>query len=111
MIIIAGSIRLDPERVDAALEAGWPHIEGARGQRGCLAYQWALEPREPGRVEVFERWQDEAALAAHLEGPHYRNMLATLGAHGLQTAEVAKYRVDAHCPVYDEQGKARADFF
>ena len=111
MIIIAGSIRLDPAQVEEALEAGWPHIEGARGQRGCLAYRWTLEPREPGRVEVFERWQDEAALAAHLAGPHYRSMLATLGAHGLQGAEVEKYRIDRQGAVYDEQGKPRADFF
>lgn len=111
MIIIAGSIHLDPERVEQALEAGWPHIEGARAQRGCLAYRWSRDPREPGRVEVFEHWQDESALAAHLEGPYYRNMLAALGAHGLRGAEVAKYRVDAHGPVYDEQGRPRADFF
>ena len=111
MILIAGSIRLDPARVEEALEAGWPHIQAAREQRGCLAYRWSLEPREPGRVEVFEQWEDEAALSAHLEGPHYRNMLSTLGAHGLLSADVAKYRVDAHGPVYDEKGRPRADFF
>jgi len=111
LILIAGSIRLDPDRVGAALEAGWPHIEAAREQRGCLAYRWSLDPREAGRVEVFEQWADEAALAAHLEGPHYRNMLSTLGAHGLLSAEVAKYRVDVHGPIYDEKGRPRADFF
>ena len=71
-------------------------------------------PAESPSPEVLafpEAYPERFALAAHLEGPHYRNMLATLGAHGLQGAEVAKYRVDAHCPVYDEQGKARADFF
>ena len=97
--------------MEQALEAGVPHIDAARGQPGCLAYRWSLDPREPGRVEVFEHWKDEGALAAHLEGPHYRNMLAALGAHGLRGAEVAKYRVDQHGPVYDEQGRARADFF
>jgi len=60
---------------------------------------------------VFEAWADEAALSAHFAGSWYKGMLATLGAHGLRGADVAKYRSDLREPVYDPTGRPRADFF
>lgn len=111
MIIIAGTVDLDPARRDAALAAGRPHVEAALAQPGCLAYAWAVDPLTPGRVVVYERWESEAALAAHLAGPHYRAMFRTLAAHGLRGAEVAKYAIARSGPVYDSSGRPRADFF
>ena len=62
-------------------------------------------------MHVFERWESQEALAAHLAGPYYKNMLATLAGFGVTVANVSKYRIDAQCPVYDSQGTPRADFF
>lgn len=111
MIIIAGTIELDPERRDEALTKAQPHIDGALGQAGCEAYTWAADHDSQGRVEVFERWSGESELAAHFEGPHYKAMLATLGGFGLRGVDVSKYRVDLREPVYDADNKPRADFF
>ena len=111
MIIIAGDIHLDPERVEEALEAAWPHIEGGRSQPGCLAYDWSFHRHDTGLVHVFERWESHEALAAHLAGPHYKNMLETMGQFGVKAAEVSKFRIDLQGPVYDSHGKARAHFF
>ena len=55
MIIIAGTIELDPDRRDEALVAAQPHIDGALTQQGCEAYTWSADLNSPGRVEVFER--------------------------------------------------------
>jgi hypothetical protein len=38
-------------------------------------------------------------------------MLALLGKYGALNAEVSKFRVDLEEPVYDPEGKPRADFF
>jgi len=111
MIIIAGTAELDPARRDAALRAAGELFAATRAQPGCLDYVWCADPARPGRVYVYERWRDTAALAAHLAGPCYRGMLAVLGRHGLRGADVAKYRVDRSEPVYDGAGKPRADFF
>ncbi|MFT5442370.1 MAG: quinol monooxygenase YgiN [Myxococcota bacterium] len=111
MIIIAGNMDLDPEQRDAALNAGQPFIDGALTQDGCEAYTWAADLDKPGRIHVFERWADEASLAAHFKGPHYSAMLVSMGKHGLRAADVAKYRVDLSEPVYDPDNKPRADFF
>ncbi len=110
-IIISGTVDLDPEHLDSALQATAPLIEGALTQPGCLDYDWCPDPRRAGRLRVFERWQDEAALAAHFAGPWYRQMRETLGRFGLAGASTAKYRVDLCEPVYDDTGTPRADFF
>lgn len=110
-IIISGTIDLDPERLTAALEAGRPFIKGALTQEGCLAYDWCPEPTTPGRIRVFECWQNEAALARHFKNEHYLNMRDCLGEFGLLASDVRKYRVDLEEPVYDETLTPRADFF
>lgn len=111
MIVIAGTIEIDPEQRAVALNRAIPHIDGALSQQGCEAYTWSADLNAPERIEVFERWSNEEDLCAHFAGPHYKAMLETLGAHGLRSAQVSKYRVDLCEPVYGPDGKPRADFF
>jgi quinol monooxygenase YgiN len=110
-IIISGTVDLDPERIDAALVAVRPLIEGALTEPGCLDYDWCPDPRHPGRLRVFERWQDEESLAAHFDNRWYLEMRQALAGFGLRGAETAKYRVDLSEPVYDQTMTPRADFF
>jgi quinol monooxygenase YgiN len=110
-IIISGTVDLPPERLEAALAAAKPLIEGALTEDGCLDYDWCPDPLIPGRIRVFERWVDEASLAAHFQTHWYMNMRDTLGSFGILAAETAKYRVDLSEPVYDTTGTPRADFF
>lgn len=110
-IIISGTVDLPPERLDAALEAARPLIDGALTQPGCLDYDWCPDPRHPGRLRVFERWESEQALTTHFQNQWYQRMRETLGSFGLLGAATAKYRVDLTEPVYDDKGVPRADFF
>ena len=110
MIIIAGTVDLDPQQRAAALAAGRVHMEATRREEGCLDYVWSADPLVPGRVYVFERWESRDALAAHFGGPHYAAMLATMSAHDIRAVEVLKYRADRREPVYDSSGKPSADF-
>ena len=110
MILIAGTVDVDPAQRDAALEAGRPHMEATRAQQGCLDYVWSADLLVPGRIYVYERWQSEEALAAHFSGPHYLNMRNTIAGYGLRGADVLKYRPALTEPVYDAKGVPRADF-
>lgn len=110
-VIIAGHMKIDADKRDAALAAGEEQIVGALTQPGCEAYAWTLDPHVENRVYVFERWTDIESLASHLAGPWYQGMVKVLGAHGVHDAHVAKYRVDLAEPVYDATGTPRADFF
>ena len=111
MILIAGTIDVNPESRDSAVEAGRPHMEATRKWKGCLDYVWSADPLVEGRIYVFERWETEADLAAHFEGPHYLAMRKTIASFEIRGVDVLKYRNDLSEPVYDPKGVPRADFF
>ena len=111
MIIIAGTVEIDPARRDAALKAGLEHEAAGRAEAGCLDYVWTADSHNPGRIYVYERWESQQALEAHFQSAAYRDMRATINGHGIRGANVAKYRIDLAEPVYDPTGRPRADFF
>ncbi len=111
IIIVAGRVEVDPQQRDAVLASGAELMRQTRTQQGCLDYVWSADPTEPRRIYVFERWESQADLAAHLAGDYYQQMRNHIGSAGLESAEALKYRIDQMEPVYDETGVARADFF
>ena len=110
-VIVAGVMEFEPDVVDEALTSARPHIEGAYTEKGCVHYAWTKDLLNPGRVYVFEEWDEQDDLAFHLGEHWYRDMGAHLQKFGLKSADVKKYRVDKREAVYDETGVARADFF
>jgi quinol monooxygenase YgiN len=110
-IVISAIVDLDPAQRGAALAGAKHHVDAALAQAGCLAYAWTADPFDPARVHVFEEWTDGTALAAHLAGPAYAGMLGHMQRHGITSATSHKYAVSAKQPVYDPEGRPRADFF
>jgi quinol monooxygenase YgiN len=111
MIVIAGTIDLaDPGRVEECMALANPLQQAAREEPGCLAYVFSPDPLVPGRLNVYELWEDEASLAAHFEHPNYKTNRRTLVAAGLTAFDVHKFRVDLREPVYDTDRRPRADF-
>jgi quinol monooxygenase YgiN len=112
MIIIAGTIDLDPERRNACLAASTPLQQATReDEPGCLAYCFAPDPVMAGRIQVYELWTDQDSLAAHFVHPNYLNMRQMFADFAPIKANNLKYRVDASEPVYDDSRTPRADFF
>ena len=110
-VLISGEIDLAPEARERALTEARPLIAAALAERGCTHYAWSADLALPGRVHVFEEWASEADLAAHLVGKPYLDMSGHLAKVGIVNAVTRKYRVDHTEPVYDPQGRPRADFF
>lgn len=112
MIIIAGTIDVDPAQRAACLEASAPLQAATRAEEpGCLAYCFAPDPCTDGRIQVYELWSDTESLAAHFQHPNYFGMRQTLGRFGLRGADNKKYLVTRSEPVYDNTRTPRADFF
>ena len=110
-IVIYAIVDLDPSTRTAALTSAKPHVDAALAQPGCVAYAWTADPHNLGRVHVFEEWSGQDVLASHLAGPAYRAMLGHMQGYGITSAVSTKYAVTAKQPVYDPQGRPRADFF
>ena len=109
-IVISAQIDVEPAGRDDALRAARPWIDGALAQPGCIHYDWSADLSDAARINVFEEWASEEALAAHFAGPQYAGMLAHVGRSGLRNAVSRKYRVDAEGPVYDAAGKPTPNF-
>ncbi|MBF7015265.1 putative quinol monooxygenase (plasmid) [Novosphingobium resinovorum] len=110
-ILIVATMQLDPAHAERIVHEARPLIEASLEEPGCLAYSWALDPLNPGRIEVFEKWTDEAALAHHFTLPNYTEMRTQLRSAGPIESRSRKYLVAHDEPVYDETGTPRADFF
>lgn len=110
MIIIAGTIDLDPNRLEDALSSAHHLIAGARTEDGCLDYTWAPDPLTPGRIYVYERWQDSDSLAGHFASHWYTDMRDHMGQFSITGVDVNKYKGDVCEPVYDDNGVPQARF-
>jgi quinol monooxygenase YgiN len=64
MLIIAGSLTVDPSDRAAFLAANGDVVEQARSAPGCLDFVQAADPIDQSRINVFERWDDEEHLLA-----------------------------------------------
>ena len=109
-IVISAQIDLDPGQRAIALTSAKPHIDAALAQDGCIHYDWSADGNNPARVNVFEEWESEEALAAHFAGQAYAGMRDHIGQFGLTNAVSKKYRVDAEGPVYNAEGVATEAF-
>lgn len=110
-ILIAAVMELDPTQAQRIIEEARPLIEASLAEPGCVAYSWALDPLNPGRVQVFEQWDDEASLAHHFTLPNYTEMRTVLRSAGPIKSSSRKYKCVHDEPVYDDAGQPRADFF
>ena len=110
-ILVAGTVDiLDGDR-EKALADSAALMEETRAQPGCTHYVWSADPTSDTRVYVYEYWESVDDLAAHLAGPYYAQMLGVLGKYKIENTAVSKFRVDLEEPVYDPEGRPRADFF
>jgi quinol monooxygenase YgiN len=111
MIIIAGTITVDPAVRDACVQAAAPLQQATREQEpGCLAYVFSADPVDPAIVQVYELWQDAGTLAAHFLHKNYTDMRQVLGSFGLKGTSFSKYRIDAVAPVYGPDRVATVNF-
>jgi quinol monooxygenase YgiN len=88
MIIVAGHLVVDPERRDSYLAGCVSVVEQARRAAGCLDFTISADLVDPGRVDVFERWESREAVEAFRgSGPSDEQSAAML------SASVAEYDV------------------
>ena len=62
MGIVAGHITVEPQQRECYLAFCASVVERARGAAGCLDVAIAADLIDPGRVNIFERWESQAAL-------------------------------------------------
>jgi quinol monooxygenase YgiN len=90
MIIVSGKLYVDPAERDAYVAGCRTVIELARAAPGCLDFTIAADQLEPGRINVYERWEsDEAVESFRGTGPPEEQQAKILD------ADVARYRISS----------------
>lgn len=64
MVIVAGQIFVDPARRERYLVGCVGVVQQARRAPGCLDFAIAADLVDPGRINIFERWETQEAVEA-----------------------------------------------
>jgi quinol monooxygenase YgiN len=64
VLIIAGSLMVDPSDRATFLALNADVVNQARQTTGCLDFVQAADPLDPSRINIFERWDTEDHLLA-----------------------------------------------
>ena len=100
MVIVAGHITVDPEQRESYLAGSISVVEKARRTDGCLDFAITADLLDPGRVNLFERWESQAAVkTARRSAPRNKHGTAML------SVSVAEYDIADVRPLF---GKGRA---
>ena len=69
-------------------------LENARASRdtepGCRQFDVCRDPLDPALFFLYELYDDEAAIQAHLDSPHYRHM-SQLSTAWVESKSVRRY--------------------
>jgi quinol monooxygenase YgiN len=95
MVIVAGHITVDPEQREFCLAGRMSVVEKARRADGCLDFAITADLLDPGRVNLFERWESQAALETfRRSGPSNKQRAALL------SVSVAEYDIADVRPLF-----------
>ncbi|MEP6343749.1 MAG: putative quinol monooxygenase [Maricaulaceae bacterium] len=108
--IIYAEIDVQDEKRSALLEALFPLIEKIRAQTGCVNYDWNMDSSNEGRINVYEEWEDEAALTAHFAGDNFKAMGAKISEHGILGAKARKFSINQEGSVFNASGTPSVKF-
>ncbi len=99
MLTIAGILKLDPARAEEARRAMQEMMAETHKETGCNAYVFSADLSEAGVFRIFEEWESEAALKAHMASPHMKAFQGKAAAFGVSELTVHRYEVSGKGPL------------
>ncbi len=101
MLIVAGTVRVPPENLDAFRPHMAAMMAASQAEAGCLDYNYAEDVTEPGLLHVFERWESQAHLDAHFKTPHMARWRAAWPSFSVSDRRLFAYEVGGERAVYE----------
>lgn len=95
MLIVSGTITLDPANHDRAIEAVGPLVEATLAEEGNLTYGFWPHPSERGLFRVYEEWADQDSLDAHFATPHMAEFMGAMAELGVTGTDLVRHEVTA----------------
>jgi (4S)-4-hydroxy-5-phosphonooxypentane-2,3-dione isomerase len=76
MFVLVVNIRIKPENVERFMPLVLANAREARKEPGCRQFEVLVDPKDKGKVMLFEVYNDESAFEAHQQTPHFKKYLA-----------------------------------
>jgi quinol monooxygenase YgiN len=97
MLMVIGTIRVEPDAVARMRPVMEELAAATRQEDGCIEYGCAEDLLDPGLIHVKEIWRDEAALDRHRQTPHTARAREAMGGlnvlgGGLEVCDVEAFR-------------------
>lgn len=99
MIVIAGTIVMDPAKVERAKELVAVLMAETRKEAGCISYEFFAALDDSGRFHVFEEWETPEANAAHSASAHLAAFYEAIPELGVTSAELFRYEAVSKAPL------------
>ena len=99
MVIVMGTVKLAPDRVEAAKPAMQRMVDASRAEAGCIAYAYAQDVLDPETIHVAEKWRNRAALTEHFATPHMAEWRGVMGSLGLTGRDLRVFEADEGSPI------------
>ncbi len=94
MLLIVGTIRIAPERLNEARPAMQKVIAASREEPDCLEYSYAEDVLDPGLVHIIERWTDQTAFDEHFVSGHIAEWCGSWKNLGINERKLAIFEVN-----------------
>lgn len=93
MLIVAGTISVNPEHVDELRDACDVMVRATLQEAGCHSYSFSQSLTDPGTVQIFEIWQSPEELEAHFATPHMATFRRVLDGIEITDRDIHRYEV------------------
>ena len=94
MILIMGTVRIDPARIETARPAMAAMVAASNAEDGCETYAYSQDLLDPGLIHITERWRDREALAAHFSSAHMATWRGAIPGLGISDRNLRRYESD-----------------
>ena len=72
MIYLIATLTIEPGSLPKFIGAAKTCIEATRQEPGCISYDLTQSLTDENTVYFVERWENQAAIDAHLVAPHFK---------------------------------------
>lgn len=92
-VAVFGTLRFPPERMSEVRSHLKSLVETTNRMDGCIAYDVAEDPFDPGLIRFSELWPNHDSLTRHLQAPHIEPWRAVARNCGLLERKFTAYDI------------------
>lgn len=92
MVIVAGHLMVDEQQRESYLVECADVVRQARSAAGCLDFAISADVLDPRRINIFERWESQAAVEAFRGSGPSDEQAATIVSAAVSEYDVAAER-------------------